>query len=471
MLLRRKQRNLWFGMWLIIATLLLYVAKDEVITRITGQVQEILYDNKPVHHNEEMFAERREPVLNHAPYQLQLVREPVHIEDVKRHSFDDLQHVHEPIHNTVEGEGGRKVTSTLPPYPKMQPLHPVQNKLILRRPLQHNVTTEKAKHPLQLHHEYVRGNISKILQRLPQERGMPSFKHSETYLVFYGKPIMMTLWKIGRNRGWKMKCIETDTPEGLTELRKLVSLERLLVIVTVPQMYRHTIQDLASSPNALIGTIGNASRVTGSKEAELTSLRDYFQSFRCSLTDTGIMPRSFILNDPHECVQFFKYSTMQPGSWWILKPSNGHGGSGITIHSNVTVLSKNYSTCTKHPDAIVQEYITNPLLLEKRKFDIRAYILFAKSSPHYLVFYHECYLRRSVKEFDIHGSREVHVTNTKAQLSVEGFQTDDHYMSFKDFQAYLNEHRPEDGKDFISSKLVPFMQKFGLLLAHMGKLK
>ena len=95
-------------------------------------------------------------------------------------------------------------------------------------------------------------------------------------------------------------------------------------------------------------------------------------------------------------------------------------------------------------------------------------MLIARTSPHYLVFFHKGMLRLSTKVFDIYGSRDVHLTNTHVQTSVEGYQADDHYWSFKDLQEYLDEHRPEDGKDFVSKTLIPFIKKIGVFIAHTG---
>ena len=313
---------------------------------------------------------------------------------------------------------------------------------------------------------------SDVLRCLVQNQVMPWLQLqeiSETYLVFFGKPIMQSLKILTSHRGWKNKLILKDSPEGVKELQELVSPNRFLVVFSGSQVYQHMLLgDLANSAKALVSTIENAYKVTGAKRAQLTAFRNHFQSYGCSLEDTAIMPRSFILDDPTECVQFFKYSNTRPKSWWVLKPSKGQRGDGISIHSNLTFLYNEYATCTKHHDSIVQEYISNPLLLKNRKFDIRAYILLARTSPHYLVFYHEGYLRLSVKEFDMNGGREVHLTNSHVQTSAKEFSFSNHFWSFQDLQDYLTEHQPE-AADFVSSQLVPFIQKVGLFITHSGE--
>ena len=288
----------------------------------------------------------------------------------------------------------------------------------------------------------------------------------ETTLVFFGKPTMQALKTIASRRDWKVKLVAEDTPE---QLQSLVSPKRFLVVFTSSKLYHHQILTrLANSTNALVGTLENAYRVTGAKRAQLSSFRQHFESFGCNLEATGIMPRSFILDNPTECVQFFRYGNKRPNSWWVLKPSSGQGGDGISIHSNLTYFYQEFATCMISSDHIVQEYITNPLLLDRRKFDVRAYVLIAKTSPHYLVFYHNGYLRLSVKDFDIHGEREVHLTNSHVQVKVDGFSMEKHFWSFQDLQRYLDHHRPVDGTEFVANKLVPFIQKVSLFIAHTG---
>ncbi len=299
-------------------------------------------------------------------------------------------------------------------------------------------------------------------------------------LVFYGRPVMTGLRLLAASRGWTSKQIP-DTPEGIRQLEELTSPplstsgQRFLVVYTTSKAYRHAvIRDSATSKNALIAPIENIHEVSGPKRAQITSFRNYLESFGCSLEELNIMPRSFILGDPLDCVRFLKYSNQHPKALWLLKPSSGKGGNGITIHKDLTFLYKAYANSMHLPNAIMkgdtiaQECITNPLLIENRKCDIRAYILLAQASPQYLVFYHDGYVRVSIKEFDIQGERDVHITNGQIQKTVEGFSLDKYFWSFGDLQDYLNKYRPQNGANFVSNKLIPFIQKIGLLIVQTG---
>ena len=310
-----------------------------------------------------------------------------------------------------------------------------------------------------------------VIQCLRDKHSVPWFQGKdwrETYLVFYGKPIMLVLKSIGRRRGWKVKLILKDSSSGLQELQSLISNGRLLIIIANSRAYRHPIiKELANSNRSLVSTIENVYKVTGAKKTQLSMFRAHFQLFGCSLEDSEIMPRSYIVSDAHQCTRFFKYAYVHPNTWWILKPSDGYGGEGISIYSNLTLLYKKFGSCAKRDDYIIQEYLSDVLLLEKRKFDIRALILISGTSP-YLLFHHEGYLRVSVKQFSLAGGRSAHLTNTHVQFTDEDFLLEKHFWSYQQLQDYLDEHHPENN-EFVSNRLVPFIHKISLFILQTGE--
>ena len=62
-------------------------------------------------------------------------------------------------------------------------------------------------------------------------------------------------------------------------------------------------------------------------------------------------------------------------------------------------------------------YITNPLLLDKKKFDIRCYMLIANAVP-YLVLFHQGYVRLTIHDYDNNSENLIaHLTNQVCHLA------------------------------------------------------
>lgn len=306
-------------------------------------------------------------------------------------------------------------------------------------------------------------------------QGKPWFvagkRYKQIQLIFYGKPIMYAIRRICVEKGWKMTLISQDA-NGAKQLQRLASDPNNFMIVYTSSRAFHqpVIRDLANSTNALVSAIRYAFSITGAKKGQLVAFRSFLSRHGCNLKDLRVMPASFVLDDTKDCTQFFKYSQLKPLSWWILKPSQGYGGEGITIHKNISYFyKKNFATCSQAKEQlIVQEYLSNLLLVEGRKFDVRAYVLIAGTTP-YILFYHKGYLRLSMEKFNAgKGGNGMHLTNSHIQRQAKNFSVDQHYWSFQRFQEYLSVRHPAY-RNFVSDGLEPFIKKVGLFILQAGK--
>jgi hypothetical protein len=71
---------------------------------------------------------------------------------------------------------------------------------------------------------------------------------------------------------------------------------------------------------------------------------------------------------------FLEREKSKSNNTWIIKPGeNSNRGRGITVSGNIQEISSNIKD-NRHSH-IIQEYISNLLLYQRRKFDIRAYCL------------------------------------------------------------------------------------------------
>ena len=93
--------------------------------------------------------------------------------------------------------------------------------------------------------------------------------------------------------------------------------------------------------------------------------------------DFSFYPRTWIL--PDEYGELLEFATKEKKSpTFILKPDGGSQGDGIFLTQNVhdvhmsTALAKS---------SVVQEYIAEPYLLEKFKFDLRIYVVLKSLEP------------------------------------------------------------------------------------------
>ena len=130
---------------------------------------------------------------------------------------------------------------------------------------------------------------------------------------------------------------------------------------------------------------------------------------------------------------------------WILKPGeNTNRGSGITLCDSISQIKQEISSFDGEIHTfILQKYIENPFLINKRKFDIRLYALI--TSVNGVIqgyFYSEGYLRTSSKEFSLKDieNRLVHLTNDAVQKYAEDYGKFEqgNKLSYADFQRYLD---------------------------------
>lgn len=99
-------------------------------------------------------------------------------------------------------------------------------------------------------------------------------------------------------------------------------------------------------------------------------------------------------------------------------------------------------------------YISNPLLLEQRKFDIRAYLLIVSAHP-YLVFCHHGYVRLSCLPYQCDSDElGVHLTNQYVQKKQPHFKDTETIWSMEQLQYYFDQHLPHLPNNWIQSHLL-----------------
>lgn len=123
------------------------------------------------------------------------------------------------------------------------------------------------------------------------------------------------------------------------------------------------------------------------------------------------------------CKTFEKKDKDYKDLLWIIKPRFSSGGRNIEVVTTEKLykLEKkeiiNKQRQTKYiTQYVVQKYIEDPLLFEKRKFDMRYHVLINQEGRLYL--YKKCVIRTSSKEYDINNKDIlIHLTNVTQQTS------------------------------------------------------
>ena len=113
---------------------------------------------------------------------------------------------------------------------------------------------------------------------------------------------------------------------------------------------------------------------------------------------------------------------------------------------------------------MVQKYIENPLVIRRRKFDIRQWVLLTDFKPFRVWGYDECYIRFCATEYTPENlkDRKVHLTNnsvTKGVSDILGDGIEENMVCQNDFIKMLQEIA---GKDVFLEMIRPQMDKIAV---------
>ena len=183
----------------------------------------------------------------------------------------------------------------------------------------------------------------------------------------------------------------------------------------------------------------------------LETMKNYYESIGADVFDK--LPLTFnIKNDnDEEYKKFLKayYNLESKRSLkkrfkniWIVKPGEfTNRGQGICVCKSLSEI-KSYLRPQESRSYIVQKYIENPFLINKRKFDIRCYSLITSiNGVMQGYFYKDGYLRTSSSEFSLKDVKNlfIHLTNDAVQKhsGEYGKFENGNKMSYREFQKYI----------------------------------
>eukprot|EP00347_Sterkiella_histriomuscorum_P014185 403361837 len=146
---------------------------------------------------------------------------------------------------------------------------------------------------------------------------------------------------------------------------------------------------------------------------------------------------------------------------WIVKPGGKSRGRGIKVFRSYDKIMQ-YVKAVKGRSFIVQKYIENPLIVMKKKFDIRQWVLVTDWNPLTVWIYKECYIRFSPIDYDITklNDKFMHLTNNAIVSKSEKFyesEIEGNMWSCEQFSSHLQETYQ---KDVFQDEIWPQIQKY-----------
>lgn len=128
---------------------------------------------------------------------------------------------------------------------------------------------------------------------------------------------------------------------------------------------------------------------------------------------------------------------------WIVKPGRKSRGREIALFDNIESIKK----YTQNPQKwVVQKYIENPLVINRKKFDIRQWVLVSSGQPLTIWIFNKCYLRFAVDEYDNSslGNLFMHLTNNSISKNSRKFDVESSMWSSEQFIMFLKEQYSQD---------------------------
>lgn len=135
---------------------------------------------------------------------------------------------------------------------------------------------------------------------------------------------------------------------------------------------------------------------------------------------------------------------------WIMKPSFSSRGIGVHCLNSIKEV---FSRGKKVQAKVVQKYVERPFLLnlpgpngilEKRKFDIRQWVLVTSFNPLTIYMFNSCYLKLCGSEYRLDNIKDKfrHISNYSVQKNNQRINDvkSDLIMSLPQFLTHLKKH-------------------------------
>ena len=137
-------------------------------------------------------------------------------------------------------------------------------------------------------------------------------------------------------------------------------------------------------------------------------------------SEIDFFPSSYIL--PVDLPLLLREMNQSPGLLYIIKPPASSRGRGIYLINSVKDIPK----CESSSQCVVQKYISEPFLINKKKFDLRVYVCVTSFNPLRVYIYQDGLVRFATEEYSAESNslsnRLAHLTNYSLNKKSENFK-------------------------------------------------
>lgn len=156
------------------------------------------------------------------------------------------------------------------------------------------------------------------------------------------------------------------------------------------------------------------------------------------------VPKSYILPQELSLLLSDQDKKKYRKKYYIVKPNASSQGRGIYVTDNldkvkkklIQILNKNIT------NVVVSEYLTDPLLINGLKFDMRIYVLITSYNPLKIYIYEEGLVRFATEKFTLNPSQMknsfIHLTNYSINKKSDKFQATNEDINNSTFKWTLS---------------------------------
>lgn len=302
------------------------------------------------------------------------------------------------------------------------------------------------------------GNNSNLIVRLMRSRPWWSKTDSrkEANFVWTSLKHKKTLKKLAHGKATTLtKGMHTKLPRN-----RVADAEKFGYQSLVNSKYYCRLETIPVSSNSLkICNRLEKNQHICSKKLMFYNLRNYYAKKGKNIF--GVVPVTFHVKSAGKDKNFLEFTEYfkeqeknRMNNIWIIKPGeNTNRGKGISVASSLEEIIELVEDKAGSHTCIIQKYIERPLLVNKRKFDIRCFALMTSVNSNIQgYFYTEGYIRTSSKEFSTKHleNKYIHLTNDAVQKKSEDYGKYEagNKISYNDLQNYINTTYPKANINF-----------------------